>query len=342
MESDALLRTMVGHEPSAGISEWPADAAMKNAASWCLPSTDTERSSRTWLSEGGMVRTSAGWRRRMLWVGLLLGLAAHAAVLTASEAPMWEPGMYWTYDVTVAWGQTRSSQVTAVVATADAFLGVGDWAWVVVGVGDGFAVTELVTAQVIFGPPAVYVRWPVVVGFLQAFEPVSLMPSIASLASAMPMSLANQAVRIETVSPSPSPWPLDDPARLDWLDRDLAYWETPEIVTLIPRDPAELVLPAGVFPGSIPLEYERTRGDQHSGTAWWVPDLLCWGASEGTETILHAETAYQYRIELSEWGRWSEAEMTDRIRAALDSMELLRPDGANGMRAYLRAIGLDL
>jgi hypothetical protein len=280
--------------------------------------------------------------RTIRWcLGLLLLLAALSPIAHAQDTATWEPGMYWTYDATLTWGRTQTSPMTLVIAAADPYFHFGAWAWVMVGIYDQSSDIQLVTVKSILGAPQAYVRWPTVVDFLMAFEPVSPMPSIASSAASMPMSLENQPIRIETVSRAPSPR-ADECARVDWLDTTLSLWEVPETVTLIPRETTELVLPSGTFPDSIPIEYERARGDRHSGVAWWVPELLCWGAAEGIETILYAEPVYEYKITLAEWGRWSEAEMTDRIRAALDSMKPLGADEANEMRTYLRSFGLDL
>lgn len=275
-----------------------------------------------------------------LCLGFLVLLVAVSPIAHGQGVMTWEPGMYWTYDATLTWGQTRTSQITLVVAHADAFSGFG--AWVVVGICNGFSGVELASAAVVIGPPEIYVRWPIVVTFLEAFEPVSAIPSVAAWTTLMPASIGNAPVRIETVSRAPNLGLPEGPGQLDWLDRDLADWETPEIVTLVGGEAAELALATGVFPGAQPLRYERTRGDRHSGTAWWLPDLLCWGVAEGTETIQYAQSAYEYRIELTGWGRWSNAESATRIGTALDAMSLLRPEQAEWYRAYLRSLGVDL
>lgn len=277
-------------------------------------------------------------RRCLVVLGLCVALAPTA---WAQGATSWELGMYWTYDTTLTWGQTQTASMTLVVVAEVPYFEFGPWAWTVAGIYERGDEIQRLTVKSFWGSPLAYVRWPIAVAFLEAFEPVSWMPSISSLAASLPVSLENRPVRVETVSRAPSPG-SDSVSRLDWLDTELSWWETAETVTLVPRDPVELALAAGVFPDAAPLDYERLRGDRHAGTAWWLPDLLCWGLAEGTEAIQNAQSTYQYRIELTAWGVWSETEMTRRVRAALDSTELLGPDETDGMRAYLRSLGLDL
>jgi hypothetical protein len=332
---------MVGHEPFAGISESPTDAAMMNAAGESLPVADAERCGRAWRCEGGTVRTSAGWRRRMLWVGLLLGLAAHAAVLTAGEAPTWEPGMYWTYDATTtymdAWGRTETGKVTLIVLGKDFVPDSG--AWLLAGIRDWWSGGEMVSPVSVLGPPALYLRWPVLTNLLPKSDTMSFDSILAHHASMVP-GPGSRPYHLETVARPFSEAQIVE--RPDWLDQELGPGETAESMTLIPGDAGELLLPSGSFPEAAPVRYSLERGGESiSGTAWWLPNLLAWGSVEGHEELL-VGPGYSYKVTLSEWGRLSEAEMTDRLRSALERMEPFDREEAQGWRALLASFGFDL
>jgi len=91
-------------------------------------------------------------RGTSLCLGLLLFLAVVSPIAHSEAATTWEPGMYWTYDTTLTWGQTETTQMTLVVAHADAFPALGPW--VVVGIFDDRTGIQLVSAAVTVVPPA--------------------------------------------------------------------------------------------------------------------------------------------------------------------------------------------
>jgi hypothetical protein len=193
-------------------------------------------------------------------------------------------------------------------------------------------------------PRAGYVRWPVLANSLPKAESLTLYSALTYRAARAPLVPANTPCRIETVGPpSNASWP-EGVTHPDGLEEDLAAWEATEALTLIPGAGAELALPSGSFSYALPVRYEWTNsGDTNSGVAWWLPGLLAWGYVEGHEELYGiASPLRTYTITLSEWGSMSEAEVTDRLRLALEKMEPFDPSQAQGFRMLLDELSLGL
>jgi hypothetical protein len=103
---------------------------------------------------------------------------------------------------------------------------------------------------------------------------------------------------------------------------------------------AEVTVPAGTF-RAVTLTYQRQLGQlTEEGQAWWSDQVGWWVRIEGTSHIQGQST--RYRLELSEWGRLEEEELTARLLMALSSTAETMPELARMVRAQLEEVGLPL
>lgn len=279
------------------------------------------------------------WALLILVVALWFGVAWGEV----NQPVEWEPGMYWTYQVRAVGNQSVPPQTMIFYVIAARSL-----LWVKV----------YALAQVLDFPPGLievfpYCRsgapvpqgWPFLLEQRPGLpgEPVGMsFSSTAALPGEGTTQYTETVLPLQMKPEEAQEWlKAIGPAR-EAMEEALKEGRITEWRKVTETQTESVTVPAGTFHRCRTIHYSTYHGygAEEEGTAWWNSEVGWWVKLEGTKTF--AEKTNRYIIELIEWGKLSQAELVQRLAAALKQTERLNPVMAETMRSQLQKLGVEL
>lgn len=281
------------------------------------------------------------------WVlgSLVLALGFGVAFGEANQPVEWEPGMYWTYQVKAGGKQSLlppPPMMTFYVVASRSVLWVKIYALAQVMDHPRGALQLIPYYQP--GEP-VPQGWPLLLEHRPGLPGEMMVMTFHSINSVPGpgTSQYTEIVQPLKVEPEEAKEWLEaiGPAR-EAMEEALKEGKITEWREVTVGETTGVTVPAGTFDQCRTIRYRAHYGygATEEGTAWWSSEVGWWVRLEGCKTFMGKANCYI--IELVDWGRLSQGELTERLATALQDTAAWNPVLTETVRGQLQELGIEI